>query len=372
VRIAIVSPYDLSVPGGVQGQVRGLSRVFAWAGHEVLLIAPGRQSASATVEGVRLERAGRTVRVPVNGSRAPIAPWPAAMLRTRRLLKAFAPEVIHVHEPFVPGAALAAVLGRRVPTVATFHRAGASRSYRAVGPLFARAAHLDRRVVVSLAAADTLGRVIGARARPWTVLANGIDLQRFARPESGAPRQPTVLFVGRHEARKGLEILIEAFAQLPAVARLRIAGQGPQSPALRRATSGDARITWLGAIDDEQVADELVAADLFVAPSLAGESFGVVLLEAMAAGTPVIASDLDGYRLAGGGAARYVPAGEPLALRAAIVGLLDDEPARLALQEAGLRQAERHSLAVLAERYLEIFDELTGHARDGKDQPERQ
>jgi phosphatidylinositol alpha-mannosyltransferase len=366
VRIALVSAYDLAVPGGVQGQVLGLARALRAAGHDVVILAPGQAGAVPDVIGL-----GRTCLVPANGSRAPVAPTPAAMRRTRRAIRAAAPDVVHVHEPLVPGPALAAAYRTRVPVIGTFHRARASLAYVVWGHALRRLVlALDDRVAVAEVAAATLH--VAAGPCQVAILGNAVDTARFAAAAPAARTAPTVLFVGRVEYRKGLAVALEAFAGLAGDISLRIVGDGPEAATLRRRFGGDPRIEWLGAVGDDELATELAAADVLVAPSLGGESFGVVLLEAMAAGAAVIASDIPGYRLVAQGAADLVPPGDAAALRRQLVRLLGDPEERERLVIAGKVVAARHSFGELAAAYARRYAAVVTAAsecRDGSADP---
>ena len=363
-RVALVSAYDLAVPGGVQGQVLGLARALGAAGHEVVVIAPGIGGAGQTA-GLDLVTVGRSHLVPANGSRAPVAPTPAAMRRARRAVAASGADVVHVHEPLVPGPALAATCTRDAPVLGTFHRARASTGYIVYGHALARFVHrLDDRVAVSEMAAETLRSAVGPCE--VAILGNAVDLDRFAAAEPAPTTAPTVLFVGRIEHRKGLAVLLEAFGGLPGDLRLRIVGDGPGAAALRRGAA-DGRLEWLGAVSDEELTRQLAAADVLVAPSLGGESFGVVLLEAMAAGTAVVASDIPGYRLAAGGAADLVPPGDAVALRECVGRLLGDPGERARLVAAGRLVAARHSFTELAAAYAARYAAvIAGSGGDGR------
>jgi phosphatidylinositol alpha-mannosyltransferase len=348
-RIALVCPYDVAVPGGVQAQVLGLGRALAAAGHGVVVVAPGPKGA-AQLGGLHVVGVGRSFTVRANGSLAPVAPTPAAMLRTRRALRDAAADVVHVHEPLVPGPALAAATTSGAPVVGSFHRARASRTYVAYGHALRRVVRgLDDRVAVSAVARATLWAAAGPCE--CAILANAIDLERFAGAAPVPAEAPTVLFVGRLEPRKGLGVLLEAYGGLAGDSRLRIIGAGPEAATLRRRYDHDRRISWLGPVSDQELDRELSAAQVLAAPSLGGESFGVVLLEAMAAGTAVVASDIPGYRLAAAGAAALVPPGDAAALRRALESLLSNAVERDRLVAAGRLVAARHSFGDLATAY---------------------
>ena len=350
-RIAIVSPYALEAFGGVQNQVTGLATALC-ASNEVLVVAP---AAGASRVGYATADVGRFVRLPANGSRAPIALSPSAWRASRRALAAFGPDVIHVHEPFVPLVGLAAATSSIAPVVATFHRADAGRLYRLMRPLLSGTYRgLAARVAVSEEAARALRDVFEDAVGATDVVANGVDVERFARAPKRTHDEAQVAFVGRHEARKGLSVLLEAFSD-DLDAHLLVVGRGPQFESLRSRFARRDKIDFLGALGDEEVASVVASADVFVAPSLGGESFGVVLLEAMAAGTAVLASDLAGYRLAAGDAARFFTAGDPAALRSALHELLQSKVERDALVARGHARVAGHSFSSLAARYREIY-----------------
>lgn len=368
-RTALVCPYSCTVPGGVQAQVLGMARALRAYGDEVVVLAPAGDGARAgaldeeALDGARFVRVGDAVTVPANGSRAPVSPWPATMSRTVAALERFAPEVVNVHEPFVPGPSLAAVWRGPRPVVATLHRAGPGPLYRlyghAVGWLCRR---LDEVVAVSPDAKATGEACLPGLSGRISIIPNGVEVSRLANACPWPSVGPTVVFVGRHEPRKGLEVLLDAFRGLEGGTRLWVLGSGPETARLRAAFSGDARIEWVGPVGDEERARRLAGADLFVAPSLGGESFGVVLLEAMAAGTAVLASDIAGYRLAANGAARLVSPGQPVQLRRAIAELLSDETGRADLVARGRARAAECDMARTASGYRELFAHLSaGH-----------
>ncbi|MGH9170180.1 MAG: glycosyltransferase family 4 protein [Acidimicrobiales bacterium] len=371
-RLAIVSPYDMSVPGGVQTQVDGLAEALSGLGVAVAVIAPSATGQSPADRCYRFVGTGRSFRFAANGSQAPVAPGPLAMARTLMDLRAVDPDVVHVHEPLTPGPSLAALMAGRRPIVATFHRSGTDAAYRAEGRLlgvFGR--RIDVPVAVSQAARATAVEVLGPGMAGMALIPNGVAL-----PAGGPAPRPyaagagkavsgfSIAFVGRHEERKGLGVLLESFVTLSTgrpegSLRLRVVGDGPDSASLRARYRARRSIEWLGAVDDGAKARLLSESDLFVAPSLRGESFGVVLLEAMAAGTPVVASDLPGYRLAAGEAALYFAPGDSAALTAAVSGLLAT-PRRLAdLQWRGSERAKLFSLESVAARYLEVYESVT-------------
>lgn len=353
-RIGLVAPYSLTVPGGVQAQVLGLARELRRRGHEARVLGPCDGPPPAEF----VTPLGNSIPLAANGSMAPLAPDPSAVLRTIRALNDEAFDVIHIHEPFAPGPTATATLLHAAPTVATFHAAGTSRGYRMLTGLLRRCAErLDRRVVVS---ADALELVQGHIGGEYTVLFNGVDLDTIRdeprRPTAG----PTVFFCGRHEERKGLRVLVEAMETLPEEVELWIASDGPDTEELQRATEGRRNISWLGRISEDEKIRRLRAATVFCAPSLHGESFGVVLIEAMAAGAVVVASDLDGYRNVATDDldAVLVPPGDATVLGAALSGVLDDRHRRTRLAAAGERRAADFAMTALATSYLAIYADL--------------
>ena len=355
-RIALVSPYSLEVYGGVQNQVRGLAQALA-ASEDVTVIAPG---ASIAVGDTATKGIGRVTSIPANGSRAPITLAPSSWLATRDLLRSIHPDVVHVHEPFVPMVGLAALRSHVAPVVATFHRGGTGRFYPLLAPLLRRDFQgIGARVAVSDEALDTLRKVFGSTAGSIPVLSNAIDLERFSRAaQSGPTSRPVVVFVGRHETRKGLSVLLEAFGAGISDARLEVIGDGPEHAKLLQRFSRPGVVDFLGAIDDQAMADHVAAAEVLVAPSISGESFGIVLLEAMAARTSVIASAIPGYQLAAGDAAAFVPPGDATALRGALAELLASPERRADLVSRGVTRANGHSFRGLAAQYLQIYHSL--------------
>jgi len=375
-RVVLVCPYSLSRPGGVQGQVLGIASTLVRLGHDVAVVAPVDQPVARA--GFQLIPAGRSLRIPVNGSQAPIALGPLTTWRAWRAIARFEPDIVHVHEPFVPLLALILTGFGRWPVVATFHRAGAGTIYRRLGPLLGRVfARVTRAYAVSDAARATLLEVVGGSASRCELLANGVDVERFSGAKPWPSDRPALMFLGRLEPRKGLAVLLEAFSLLDVDAVLWVVGDGPQAAELRERYSFDARIEWCGALDDSDVARRLAGATICVAPALGGESFGVVLVEAMAAGTAVVASDIEGYRLAAtsdraavdlvqsprAGTAVLVPPGDPAALARALAQLLGDEPRRAELVKAGRCRSQELSMDRLTSSYVDGYRRLVGGGR---------
>ena len=350
-RIGIVSPYSLTVPGGVQQQVLGLARSLRAKGHEVRVLGP----CDGPPPDAFVTPLGNSLPTAVNGSIAPLAPDASAALRTIRALNDEAFDVVHVHEPLVPGPSLTALLVKMAPVVATFHSAGESAAYRT----FSRqlkwvASRIDIRVAVSKDAVELAQRYIGG---DYEILFNGIELGDYSSP-STTPRENAIFFIGRHEERKGLSILLEAVSKLPPDVRVWIASDGPQTAELKTRFASDSRIEWLGRISDSEKISRMGRASVFCAPSLHGESFGVVLLEAMAAGTPVVASNLDGYRnvATDDETALLVETGNVAGLASALARVLVDPRLAARLTTNGREHAQRFSMDALADRYIEMYE----------------
>ena len=353
-RVAQVCPYSLTLPGGVQSQVLGLARVMRSMGHEARVLGP----CDGPPPEPWITSLGASIPTAANGSVAPIAPDPSAALRTIRALRDEGFEIVHCHEPMVPGPTLTTLLVAEAPKVGTFHRAGASSAYARLRPAARWAARkLDMRCAVSADAAGTARAALGG---DYEIVFNGIEVERFAKAEPTPTSGPTVLFLGRHEPRKGLAVLLDAMALLPPDVTLWVGSDGPQTDALRAATAGDHRIEWIGRISDDERASRLRGADVFCAPSLGGESFGVVLLEAMAAGVAVVASDLPGYRAVARPRvdAVLVPPGDAPALATSLRAVLGDRDLARQLVLSGEERAACFSMERLAERYLELYDRL--------------
>jgi phosphatidyl-myo-inositol alpha-mannosyltransferase len=373
----MMCPYSLSRPGGVQGQVAGLARSLRALGHQVAVLAPdderpiGRvpdpDHASGSASGGRrvtdfdgTHVLGRSVRLQSNGSVAPVSISPTAAARAERFVGRHHPDVVHIHEPMAPAVGYGCLVRHRAPLVGTYHRSGDSGWYRMLRPV-ARWANnrLDARCAVSEAACETARAALGGT---YEVLFNGVEVARFSAAEPWPTDRPTVLFLGRHEGRKGLGVLLESFAEVPDPVVLWVAGDGPDTDGLRRQYPESERVRWLGLLDEEEVAGRLAGADVLCAPSLLGESFGMVLLEAMAAGCAVVASDLPGYRAAAAGHAVLVPPGEVAALgkaltetvAAAVGGVGRSSPRSLLV---ALQHAEGWSMDTLADRYVDVYSE---------------
>lgn len=353
-RIGMFSPYSLSLPGGVQGQVLGLARALRRQGHDCRVLGPcdGPPPEPGVIT------LGNAIPFATNGSVAPIAPDPSAALRTWRALSDERFDLVHLHEPLVPGCTMTALVLKSTPIIGTFHLAGDSGAYRRLRGIVRRLAdRMDLRCAVSEAAAAMAHGTLGG---DYDVLFNGVDLDRFRNAEPWPLEAPTILFVGRHELRKGLEVLLQSLPSVPGDIRVWVVGSGPETDRLK-AQYTDRRIQWLGRIRDDELARRWRAASVYCAPSLGGESFGVVLLEAMAAESPVVASDIDGYRLVArnGVDSLLVPPGDARALGAALARVLADADLAESLRAEGRARAEAYSFDALATAYVERYRKLT-------------
>ncbi len=358
----MVCPYSIAARGGVQAHVLGLARGLRGLGHQVEVLAP---AAAGDPVPEFVTPAGRAVGVPYNGSVAPLAFGPVAVTRVRRWLRGHDFDVLHLHEPAAPSLSLIALAIADRPVVATFHFA-TTRSWAlsaAHGLLQPPMEKIIGRIAVSPLARRVLVEYLGGDA---VEIPNGVEVAQFAAalPLRGYPRPGgTVGFVGRYnEPRKGMPVLLEALRLLartrPGV-QLLVVGDGDASALLRAAGPALAsRIQVLGGLGDEGKAAMLASVDVLCAPAIGGESFGIVLIEAMAAGAPVVASDLDAFRLVldGGRAGVLVPAGVPAALSGALGDLLDDPGRRADLAAAGRRRSVMWDWPVVARRVLQVYE----------------
>lgn len=353
-RVSILCPYSLSVPGGVQGQVLGLARALRAIGVDARVIGP--TDGPPPEPGVTT--VGATVGFSANGSISPMAEEQrVASDRTLEALRTFAPDVLHLHEPLVPGPTSAALLGSEIPKVGTFHAAGeaGSPAYKALRKLAESAARrLAVRVAVSPDAAAMAEAALGGT---YVILPNGVDVDAFVKVEPWPSPRPSVLFLGRHEPRKGLEVLLDAWAGIHRDATLWVASDGPETESLQARNTPN--VEWLGRISEPEKLARLRGATVFCAPALGQESFGIVLLEGMAAGTAVLASDIPGYRNVAHHDvnALLVAPNDPDALRVGLAQLLDSEPLRTRLETAASEHVLDFSLHRLAERYVEVYEQ---------------
>ena len=350
-KIGMISPYSLTVPGGVQGQILGLAQAMRSRGGSVRVLGP----CDGPPPEPFVTPLGNCVPTGANGSIAPLAPDPAAQLRTIRALRDEEFDVLHLHEPMAPGPTMTAMLVRPAPMIGTFHRAGHSTAYDFFRPLTSRGAN---RLAIRFAVSDDAEALaIQALGGTYERAFNAVDVQRFREGSPTPTNGPTIFFVARHEERKGLAVLLEAFASLPANVKLWVAGVGPETAELRQKYDGDDRIEWLGEVDETEKISRMLGADVFSAPSLHGESFGIVLLEAMAAETAVVASDIPGYTKVtrNGADGVLVPPGDSAALAAALSEVLQDRGRRDLHAASGSRRVKEFSMERLVDLYLDAY-----------------
>jgi len=361
-RIGIACPYSWDVPGGVQSHIRDLAEALIEVGHEVSVISPADDD---TPLPPYLTPAGRAVPVPYNGSVARLSFGFLSASRVRRWIREGQFDLLHVHEPSVPSLSLLACWVATGPIVATVHTAmPRSRVLLATYPVLRTALEkLSGRIAVSEAARNTLVEHIGGDA---VVIPNGVATKRFrkADPLPGWPGTGgSIGFLGRDEPRKGLHVLLKAFEIL--------APERPQLRLLIAGGSGDAeeqlhkvpvhlrdRITLLGAVSDEDKVRMLHSVDVFCSPNTGGESFGIVTAEAMAAGVPIVASDIDAFRqvLRNGEAGELFATGDAGDLARAAARLLDDPARRAALSNAALTAVAQYDWSVVAHDVMSVYE----------------
>lgn len=362
-RIGIVCPYSWDVPGGVQFHIRDLAEHLIELGHEVSVLAPADDG---TVLPPYVVSAGRAVPVPYNGSVARLNFGVLSAARARRWVNEGDFDVLHLHEPAAPSLALLACWAASGPIVATFHTSNPrSRAMVAAYPMLQAALEkISARIAVSEYARRTLVEHLGGDA---VVIPNGVDVGFFADAEPKAEWQgDTIGFIGRiDESRKGLPVLMRALPEIlrrRPQTRLLVAGRGDEQeavadlpPQLRE------RVEFLGMVSDEDKARLLRSVDVYVAPNLGGESFGIILVEAMSAGAPVLASDLDAFAqvLDGGRAGALFPNEDAEALAEIAVGLLEDPTRREELRELAAQHVRRFDWSTVASDILAVYETVT-------------
>jgi phosphatidyl-myo-inositol alpha-mannosyltransferase len=364
-RIGMVCPYSFDVPGGVQSHVLQLAEVMRSRGQDVSVLAPSSPHVSLPDYVVS---AGRAVPIPYNGSVARLQFSPAVHGKVRRWLTEGDFDVLHLHEPNAPSLSMWALRIAEGPIVATFHTSTTKSLTLAVFQGVLRPWH--EKIVGRIAVSDLARRwQMEALGSDAVEIPNGVDVASFASAPllDGYPRPgKTVLFLGRYdEPRKGMAVLLDALPGLvehfPGVQVL-IVGRGDEDELRSKAGGLAGHLRFLGQVDDAAKASALRSADVYCAPNTGGESFGIVLVEAMAAGTPVVASDLHAFRrvLRDGDAGRLVPVEDGAALAAGLVAVLEDNQLAKRYVAAGADAVRRYDWSVVANQIMRVYETVAG------------
>ncbi|HEX2312235.1 MAG TPA: glycosyltransferase family 4 protein [Thermomonospora sp.] len=370
-KVGIVCPYDWDVPGGVKQHIQDLAEALIAAGHQVSVLTPADDDTPLPHYVVA---AGRAVPVPYNGSVARLAFGFLSASRVRRWIREGGFDVLHVHEPAAPSLGILACWAADGPIVGTFHASyERSRVVSVTAPILQSALEkITGRIAVSEAARKTLVEHLGGDA---VLIPNGVATEKYAmaaplpgwpgRGDGAEPRPGggTLGFLGRmDEPRKGLQVLLRAFeilARRRPELRLLVAGPGDADDVLAKVPPDlRDRVVLLGLVSDEDKIRAYHSVDVFVAPNLGGESFGIVLAEAMSAGAPILASDIEAFRrvLLDGRAGELFPVGDHEALAEAAAELLDD-PARRKLLSAEARAAvRRYDWSTVARDVVRVYE----------------
>lgn len=361
-KIGIVCPYSVDTPGGVQGHVMDAARVLIELGHQVSVLAPGDEDMAVPDFVVT---AGRSVGIPYNGSVARLSFGPVSYSRVRRWIRAGRFDVLHVHEPVAPSLSMLALIVADGPIVATFHTANPkSRALAAFqGILQPFMEKITGRIAVSELARQVQVEHLGGDA---VIIPNGVDYRFFADalPLPGYPRiGGTIGFIGRFdEPRKGMAILLRALSQLLPThpdLELLVAGKGDASEL--KALAGPEltpHLKILGHVSNEEKAALLSSIDIYCAPNIGGESFGMILTEAMSAGAAVVASDLDAFSrvLDGGSAGRLFPVGDASALATVLAGVLADPVGRQDMVTRARTVVAAYDWAAVTTKILQVYE----------------
>jgi phosphatidyl-myo-inositol alpha-mannosyltransferase len=372
-KICLVSPYDYSHPGGVSEHVRHLAGELRGRGHQVMVMAPSSEldDEHGIPDYIRI---GRSVPVPGNGSVARIALSFHLARRVRALLDEHDFDVMHYHEPLSPALPITTLRFHKGANVGTFHAfARRNLGYYYARPFLKRYfKRLHSCIAVSVPARDFVSRYFPG---DYHIVPNGIDTHRFrpdhaAIPELRTPGWHTLLFVGRLEQRKGLPTLLEAYAELRrrrANVRLVVVGDGPGRWGYERFVESEAipDVLFMGHIPPESLPRCYASADVFCAPAVGRESFGIVLLEAMASGVPVLASAIPGFSqvVSQGENGLLVRAGDSSAWAESLDSILGDEERRVQMARAGLRTSQRYDWARIVDVVLDVYAEARDRAR---------
>ncbi|MFQ6058894.1 MAG: glycosyltransferase family 4 protein [Anaerolineae bacterium] len=383
-KIAQVSPYDYPYPGGVTEHISSLYQCFQQMGHQVRILAPSSQDEDELQDDI-IKVSGAVVPLPFSGSVARITISPRLYRRVKKILQAERFDIVHLHEPMMPVLPWIVLRHSKAINVGTFH---AYREIEHVGYVYGRPLlkrlinRLDGCIAVSEAARDNVARYFPGQYR---IIPNGVDVERFGGPGvEPLPRymdgKLNILFVGRLEKRKGFRYLLRAFPYVKAEfpqARLLVVGaydKDDKAPFVRYARRHRLRdVKFVGYASAEEIPRYYRTAHLFCAPSTGFESFGIVLLEAMASGVPVVASDIAGYRsvLTHGEEGLLVKPEDERALAGAIIRLLRDSELRQEMGQRGRATARQYAWDRVAQQVLDYYEELLERRRTDACEQER-
>jgi len=365
--IGMVCPYSFDVPGGVQAHVLQLAEVMRGYGHQVSVLAPTSAAAHASLPDYVVS-GGKAVPIPYNGSVARLRFGPATHRKVKKWLLDGEFDVLHIHEPNAPSLSMLALMIAEGPIVATFHTSTTKSLTLSMFQGILRPWH--EKIVGRIAVSDLARRwQMEALGSDAVQIPNGVDVAAFASAPKldGYPRAgKSVLFLGRYdEPRKGMDVLLRALPALvdafPDVEVL-VVGRGDEDELREEAGDLAAHLNCLGSVDDAAKASALRSADVYCAPNTGGESFGIVLVEAMAAGIAVVASDLDAFRrvLEGGAAGRLVPVDDAAAMASALIEVLSDDAARKRYVDAAAEAVRRYDWSVVAREILRVYETVAG------------
>jgi phosphatidylinositol alpha-mannosyltransferase len=363
----MVCPYSFDVPGGVQAHVLQLAEEMRRRGHFVSVLVPASPEAHAELPDFVVS-GGKAVPIPYNGSVARLRFGPGTHRKVKKWLVEGQFDVLHLHEPNAPSLSMLALMIAEGPIVATFHTSTTKSLTLSVFQGILRPWH--EKIVGRIAVSDLARRwQMEALGSDAVEIPNGVDVQQLATasPLPGYPKPgKSVLFLGRFdEPRKGMAVLLGA---LPALVErfpeleVLIVGRGDEEGLREQAGPLASHLNFLGQVDDDEKASALRSVDLYCAPHTGGESFGIVLVEAMAAGTPVVASNLDAFRrvLEDGQAGRLVPVEDPVALADAMITVMEDDGLRARYVAAAEVAVRRYDWPVVADQIMRVYETVAG------------
>ncbi|OAN37245.1 glycosyltransferase family 4 protein [Mycolicibacterium iranicum] len=366
-RIGMVCPYSFDVPGGVQSHVLQLATVMRAGGHEVSVLAPASPEAEGSLPDFVVS-GGKAIPIPYNGSVARLRFGPATHRKVKRWLQQGQFDVLHLHEPNAPSLSMLALNIAQGPIVATFHTSTTKSLTLSVFEPFLRPMH--EKIVGRIAVSDLARRwQMEALGSDAVQIPNGVDVDSFASAPllPGYPRPGrSVLFLGRFdEPRKGMSVLLGA---LPAIVErfpdieILVVGRGDEDELRAAAGPNAGHLRFLGQVADAEKASAMRSADVYCAPNTGGESFGIVLVEAMAAGTAVVASDLDAFRrvLNNGEAGRLVAVADPNSLSQGLIDVLSDDAVRQRYIACAAEAVHRYDWSVVAAQIMRVYETVAG------------